>query len=264
VVHLKADWELAVMRANGRRLAEVAALMRETIAIGVTTSELDRIADERIRSLGALPSFKNYLVEGAPPYPATICASVNNQVVHGIPDSRPLESGDLLSIDLGLHYGGYHADMAFTVVVGEGSEAARRLLDATEQSLYIGISRAQPGLRVGDIGHAIESHLKPLGLGIVRQYVGHGIGRAMHERPSVPNYGKANTGDLLKPGLCIAIEPMVTLGSGRTRVLKDRWTVVTADDQLAAHFEHTLCITPTGPEVLTVLEGQRLPLPTIR
>jgi methionyl aminopeptidase len=264
VVHLKADWELAVMRANGRRLAEVAELMREHLQLGVTTRDLDRIAEERIRSFGAFPSFKNYLVEGAPPYPATICASVNDQVVHGIPDERPLESGDLLSIDLGLHYGGYHADMAFSVVMGDADPEAQKLLDATEQSLYIGVSRAQPGLRVGDIGHAIESYLKPLGLGIVRQYVGHGIGRAMHERPSVPNYGKANTGDLLKPGLCIAIEPMVTLGSGRTRVLKDRWTVVTADGKLAAHFEHTLCITPSGPEILTVLDGQRAPTTTIR
>jgi len=243
------------MRGNGRRLAEVAAILREHCVLGVSTLDLDRLAEEKIRSMGALPSFLNYAVPGAPPFPATICASLNQEVVHGIPNKRPLESGDLISIDMGLVYGGYHADMAFSVAFGDVDDKVRELLDVTERSLYTGIASAQPGQRVGDIGHAVESVINPHGFGIVRQYVGHGIGRALHERPSVPNYGKPNTGDLLKPGLCIAIEPMVTLGTWRTKLLKDKWTVVTADGSISAHFEHTIAITETGPELLTTLDS---------
>ena len=241
------------MRANGRRLAEVSALLRESIKVGVTTGELDRIAEEKIRSMGAHPSFKGYAPAGSPPFPGTICASVNEVVVHGIPGDRVLEEGDLITVDMGLHYGGYHADMAFSVVLGEAPPHLTALLDVTEQSLYVGIAEASPGQRVGDIGNAIESSIKAHQLGIVRQFVGHGIGRALHERPSVPNYGKPNTGDLLKPGMCIAIEPMVTLGTWRTRVLQDGWTVVTTDSSIAAHFEHTIAITESGPEILTTL-----------
>ena len=241
------------MRANGRRLAEVSALLRESIKVGVTTGELDRIAEEKIRSMGAHPSFKGYTPAGSPPFPGTICASVNEVVVHGIPGDRVLEEGDLITVDMGLHYGGYHADMAFSVVLGEAPPHLTALLDVTEQSLYVGIAEARPGQRVGDIGNAIESSIKAHQLGIVRQFVGHGIGRALHERPSVPNYGKPNTGDLLKPGMCIAIEPMVTLGTWRTRVLQDGWTVVTTDSSIAAHFEHTIAITESGPEILTTL-----------
>lgn len=245
------------MRGNGRRLAEVGARLREAIAPGITTADLDAMAEEHIRSMGAIPSFKGYGPGGAPPFPATICASPNEQVVHGIPSKRPLGATDLISIDMGLVFGGYHADMAFTVFVGdEPSDKVRRLLDVTESSLYVGAAQARPGARIGDIGHSIESHVRPHGFGIVRQYVGHGIGRALHERPSVPNYGKRNTGDLLKPGLCIAIEPMTTLGTWKTKTLKDEWTVVTADRSLSAHFEHTIAITDDGPEVLTVLDGQ--------
>lgn len=253
-VHLKAPWELSVMRANGRRLAEVAAMLRENIQVGVTTRHLDRLAEEMVRGMGAHPSFKNYQPPGTPPYPGTLCTSVNAEVIHGIPNDRQLVSGDVLSVDMGLHYGGYHADMAFTVVLGEPDPRIAQLLDVTRQSLYVGIAQASPGHRIGDIGHSIESTIKPHRLGIVRQFVGHGIGRALHERPSVPNYGKAKTGDLLKPGMCIAIEPMVTLGTWKTKILRDGWTVVTTDSSIAAHFEHTIAITENGPEILTRLD----------
>jgi len=243
------------MRSSGRRLAEVGARLSEIIAVGISTADVDQLADELIRGMGAVPAFKGYAVEGAPPFPATICASLNAQVVHGIPNSVPLVDGDLISIDMGLHFGGYYADHAFSVVVGTVSPKVQSLLDVTEQSLYDGISAAQAGQRIGDIGHAIESVIRPNGFGIVRQYVGHGIGRALHERPSVPNYGKPNTGDLLKPGMCLAIEPMVTLGTRKTKTLNDLWTVVTADGSLSAHFEHTIAITPNGTEILTVLDG---------
>lgn len=254
MVQLKAPWEIAIMRDNGRRLAEVAALVQEQIRPGATTAELDAIAEDKIRAMGARPSFKGYVVDKVP-FPATICASFNEEVVHGIPGPRLVKEGDVLSVDFGLNYGGYHVDMAFTVAIGNVAERAKRLLDATRESLYVGISAARPGQRIGDIGNAIESSIKPYGFGIVRQMVGHGIGRALHERPSVPNYGKANTGDLLKPGMCLAIEPMITLGTWKTRILKDEWTVVTTDGSVAAHFEHTVAITETGPEILTTLDS---------
>lgn len=240
------------MRDNGRRLAEVAAVLRERAVPGISTLELDAIAEERIRAMGAIPSFKGYVTEKVP-FPATICASFNEQVVHGIPSSRAVREGDVLSIDMGLSYGGYHVDSAFTIALGQVTPRIQELLDITRKSLYVGIAEARPGRRVGDIGHAIETTVKPHGFGIVRQLVGHGIGRALHERPSVPNYGKPNTGDLLKPGMCLAIEPMITLGGWKTKLLKDAWTVVTCDGSIAAHFEHTVAITSTGPEILTVL-----------
>ena len=255
MVHLKADWELDAMRSSGRRLAEVSARLREVVDVGVSTQELDRIAEEMIRGMGAVPAFKGYSVDGVPPFPATICASPNQEVVHGIPTNEPLVDGDIISIDMGLHFGGYYADHAFSTVVGSSNGKVKRLLDVTEQSLYDGIAAARAGARIGDIGHAIESVIRPQGFGIVRQYVGHGIGRSLHERPSVPNYGKPNTGDLIKPGMCLAIEPMVTLGTWKTKTLQDFWTVVTADGSLAAHFEHTIAITPNGTEIMTVLDG---------
>lgn len=243
------------MRHSGRRLAEVAALLREAIRPGVTTAELDAVSEQAIRARGAISSFKGYKVGTSMPFPATICASPNQVVVHGIPDKRELVSGDIISIDVGLVYGGYNADCAFTVAVGPPSPEVARLLDITEKSLYMGIARAVPGSRVGDIGNAIESFVKPHGYGIVQEYVGHGIGRLMHEPPSIPNYGKPHKGLLLKEGTCIAIEPMITMGRHTTKVLKDGWTVVTTDGSLAAHFEHTIAITARGPEILTTFDG---------
>lgn len=244
------------MRDAGRRLAEVAVRVREAVRPGVTGLELDRIAESETRSRGASPCFKGYTLEPGYPFPASICLSPNNAVVHGIPDDRPLVEGDLVSIDLGLVYGGYHADMAFSVPIGVVSEAVTRLLDVTERSLYEGVARVLPGNRIGDIGHAIQQFITPHRFGIVRDYVGHGIGRRMHESPSVPNVGVPGKGNLLKPGMCLAIEPMITMGGYATRVAKDRWTVLTADGSLAAHFEHTVAVTPRGPEILTVLEGE--------
>lgn len=243
------------MRQAGRRLAEVSALLREAVRPGVTTAELDELAERAIRARAAVPSFKGYKPSGMPsPFPATICASPNEQVVHGFPSETPLVDGDIVSIDMGLIYGGYHADCAFTVAVGSVPDGIRALLDATEKSMYKGVASAVPGKRIGDIGHAIQSFIEPHGYGVVREYVGHGIGRSLHEAPSVPNYGKAGKGQLLKEGMVLAIEPMVTQGGYKTKVLKDGWTVVTVDGSLAAHFEHTIAVTPKGPEVLTALD----------
>lgn len=242
------------MRTSGKRLAEVVALLKESVKPGTSTAELDELAESTIRKLGGIPSFLGY-APGGVPYPATICASPNDAVVHGIPNDVPLQAGDIISIDVGLIYGGYHSDCAFTVVVGDARPEIAQLLDVTEKSMYEGIASAVPGNRIGDIGHAIQSFVEPHGFGIVQEYVGHGIGRLLHEPPSVPNFGKARSGQLLKKGMCLAIEPMVTLGSHETKTLDDDWTVVTADGSLAAHFEHTVAITPRGPEILTMLDG---------
>jgi len=255
---VKDPWELALMRQSGRRLAEVAAILRESVRPGVSTAELDRIAEREIRKRSGVPSFKGYTSGGGKrPYPATICASRNEQVVHGIPSEIPLVDGDIISVDMGMVYGGYHSDSAFTVPVGIVSDETRRLLDETERALYQGIAQARPGHYIGDIGHAIQAHIEPSGYGIVREYVGHGIGRLMHEAPSVPNYGKAGKGAVLKEGMCLAVEPMITMGRYETRELDDGWTVVTVDGSLAAHFEHTIAITPRGAEILTVLDEAR-------
>ncbi len=251
---VKEPWEIGLMRNSARRLAEVVAHLKETIAPGMTTADLDAIAESEVRARGGVPSFKGYRV-GKVVFPATVCASLNEEVVHGIPGPRVLEDGDIVSIDCGLIYGGYHSDCAFTVALGDPGPEVARLLDVTERSLYEGIARAVPGNRIGDIGHAIQSFVEPHDLGIIREYVGHGIGRLLHETPSVPNYGKPGRGLLLKLGMCLAIEPMITLGGHKTRVLEDGWTVVTADRSLSAHFEHTIAITPKGPEILTTLEG---------
>lgn len=243
------------MRQSGKRLAEVAALLREAVRPGVSTKELDELAEKSIRDRGGIPSFLGYTAGGPKPFPATICASVDNQVVHGIPNDTALVEGQIVSLDMGMIYAGYHSDHAFTVPVGEVDADVAALLEVTEKSLWAGIRAASAGNRIGDIGNAVESFVDPHGYGIVRDYVGHGIGRALHERPSVPNYGPPNQGNLLKTGFCLAIEPMINLGGEETKVLRDGWTVVTRDSSLSAHFEHTITITNRGPEVLTVLDG---------
>lgn len=251
---VKAPWELPLMRAAGRVLAELMAEVREQVAPGVTPLDLDAIFAEGLRRRGARSAFKGY--QPGPefrPFPNTICSSKNSQVVHGIPDGVPLQEGDLISLDFGLEFRGYFADAAFSVYLGDAPPKVRLLLDVTQESLYKAVSRAVPGARIGDLGHLIQHHCEAQGLGVVRDYVGHGIGRQMHEPPSVPNFGKEGTGVVLKAGMCLAVEPMITLGSYRTRTLKDRWTVVTDDGSLAAHFEHTVLLTEQGPEILTVL-----------
>jgi methionyl aminopeptidase len=253
MIPIKEPWELGVMRTAGKKLAEVVAGLRTQIAVGMPTLDIDRLAEEAIVAAGARPAFKGYRV-GRAVFPATICVSINEQVVHGIPSKRRLEEGDLVSLDFGLVYGGYYADTAFSVGMPPVDPATANLLDITERSLYEALAYARVNSRVGDIGHAVQSLCESRGLGVVTQFVGHGIGRKLHEEPSVPNFGKAGTGYLLKPGMVLAIEPMVTIGSPRTRILGDDWTVVTEDGSRAAHFEHTVAITPAGPEILTSLE----------
>ena len=254
-VTIKSSRELGLMRQAGRVVAQVKAELMGAIKFGVKTGELDRIAEERIRQLGATPSFKGYTGSGARPFPSTICVSLNDEIVHGIPGDRVIEQGDLVSVDIGAVVGGFHGDSAFTVVAGEPSDEAARLIDATREALKIGIVQAKAGGRVGDISAAVQAHAEGLGYSVVREYVGHGIGRALHEEPQVPNYGIAGRGPLLRESMTIAIEPMLNIGGYRTVRLDDGWTVSTEDGSLSAHFEDTIVITSNGAEVLTALNG---------
>lgn len=247
------------MRSAGRKLAEVVATVTESVQVGMTTRDIDALCEEGILRVGARPAFKGYKV-GKAIFPGSVCVSINEQVVHGIPGKRVLKEGDLVSLDFGLIYGGYYADMAYSVVMPPVEAASARLLDVTERALYEGVARVRLGNRIGDIGHAVQSFCEPKGLGVVTQMVGHGIGRKLHEEPSVPNFGKAGTGYPLRVGMVLAIEPMITLGTGKTKILSDAWTVVTEDGSRAAHFEHTVAVTSAGPEILTVLD----PPPPIR
>lgn len=235
------------MREAGRITATALRVVGEAIRPGVTTGQLDAIAEEVIRGAGALPAFKGYAG-----FPATLCTSVDHQVVHGIPGSRVLQEGEILSVDCGAIVDGYYGDSARTFAVGTVAPEVQRLLDVTRASLEAGIARCVPGLRLHDIGAAVQAVAEEAGFSVVREYVGHGIGRAMHEDPQVPNYGRAGTGPLLKAGMVLAVEPMVNAGSAKTRALDDGWTVITADSSLSAHFEHTVAITAEGPVVLTL------------
>ena len=241
-----------MMRNAGRLLSEVITIVKDNVDVGVTTADLDRITEEEIRKRGAIPAFKGYQV-GDAVFPASLCASRNEQIVHGIPDDKPLLAGDIISLDFGLHYGGYFADSAFSMLLGDPDPKLEALLDVTERALYEAIALAVPGNRVGDIGHHVEKLCESHGYGVVRDFVGHGIGRQLHEDPAVPNFGKAGTGVPLKPGMCIAVEPMITLGTWEAEILDDGWTVVTADRSISAHFEHTVLITQNEPEILTKL-----------
>ena len=254
-ITVKSPRELALMREAGEVVAKTKLRLLETIAAGVATIELDRIAEEEITRLGATPSFKGYKGGGSVPFPATLCVSINEEIVHGIPGPRILQEGDIVSIDVGAIVDGFHGDSAFTVGLGEISDEARWLMDATREALGLGIAQARAGARVGDISAAVQSYAEGLGYSVVRQYVGHGIGRALHEEPQVPNYGKAGRGPVLRKGMTIAIEPMLNVGGWETAQLQDRWTVVTADRSLSAHFEDTIAVTDDGAEVLTATEG---------
>ncbi len=244
------------MREAGRIVAEMLAACRAAVRPGVTTGELDRIAADVLKRHGATSNFKGYGVPVLPPFPGVICTSVNEQVVHGIPGKRRLREGEILSIDAGAVVDGWHADAAITVPVGEVSAQAAQLIEVTDEALRRAIGAAVVGKRLGDIGAAVQRLVETQGFSVVRNYVGHGIGRAMHEEPQVPNYGAPERGLQIREGLCIAIEPMVNVGGPETRTLPDQWTVVTADGSLSAHFEHTLWCTAGGPVVLTAPEGQ--------
>ncbi|MFD2172324.1 type I methionyl aminopeptidase [Tumebacillus lipolyticus] len=242
----KSNVELDLMREAGRIVALTHKELQKAVLPGITTKELDQIADDFIRKQGALPSFKGY--HG---YPASICASVNEVIVHGIPGNQVLQEGDIISIDIGANIHGFHGDSAWTYAVGQISETAQRLLDVTEAALFKGLEQAKDGNRLSDIGHAVQKYVESHGFSVVREFVGHGIGRQMHEDPSIPNYGPPGRGPRLKTGMALAIEPMVNVGSFHTKTLQDDWTVVTADGSLAAHFEHTVAVTPDGPDILT-------------
>ena len=250
MITIKSAREIETMAAAGRIVAETLALMGRTVRPGVSTKELDRVAEEFIRSHpGALPSFK-----GLYDFPATLCTSINHEVVHGIPSAkRVLRAGDCISVDVGVHLEGLHADSAATFPVGEVSPEARRLLQVTQDALAAGIAQARAGNHVGDIGHAVQTVAEGAGYSVVREMVGHGIGASFHEEPQVPNYGKPKRGPRLAAGMTIAIEPMVNIGAADIRTLPDKWTVVTADGTLSAHFEHTVAIAENGsaPRILT-------------
>ncbi|MGH2379746.1 MAG: type I methionyl aminopeptidase [Candidatus Limnocylindria bacterium] len=249
-VTLKRPSEIDQMRAAGQILAGILDVLRAELRAGVTTGDLDVIAERMIRDAGAIPSFKDY--GSNPPFPGSICASINDEVVHGIPSPRRrLADGDLVSIDIGCILDGWHADCARSWTVGSAPREVEELIDATRRGMQAGIAAAVPGHRLGDIGHAIESVAHEHGYGIVRPFVGHGIGTSMHEDPQVPNYGRAGTGLLIETGMCFAIEPMFNLGGDDVFVADDNWTVRTADGSLSAHFENTIAITGEGPEILT-------------
>lgn len=244
----KSDSEIQLMREAGKIVALTHEELRKAVQPGITTKELDTIAEATIRKYGATPSFKGY--SG---FPASICASVNEELVHGIPGGRVLKEGDIISIDIGAHIHGFHGDAAVTLPVGKISSEATKLLQVTEQSLYEGIRKATINNRLSDISHAVQSYAEGYGYSIVREYVGHGIGRDMHEDPQIPNFGAPNRGPRLSKGMVLAIEPMVNMGTYHVKTLLDNWTVVTIDGKLCAHFEHTVAITENGPEILTKL-----------
>ena len=235
------------MARAGAIVGATLRLLRSSVVPGITTKELDEIAYQEITRRGGKPTFKGY--RG---FPASICASVNEEIVHGIPAKKPLREGDIIKMDVGATIDGFIGDAAISVPVGEVSEDAQRLIDDTRQSLMEGIKAARPGNRVGDIGAAVQAYGEERGYGVVREYVGHGVGRFLHEDPQVPNYGQPGRGPLLRAGMCIAIEPMLNFGGWQTRILEDQWTVVTADGTLSAHFEHTIAIDEDGPVILTV------------
>ncbi|MBI4608645.1 MAG: type I methionyl aminopeptidase [Candidatus Rokubacteria bacterium] len=251
MIILKSAREIALMRAGGQILAQAMGRLRDLVKPGVSTLEIDREVEALILARGARPAFKGY--RG---FPATVCTSLNDEVVHGIPSAhRRVKEGDIVSLDLGCIVDGYYADCAFTLAIGEVPPRVQELLDVTRESLDLAIGQCRPGKRLGDVSHAVQAHVERHGFSVVRTFVGHGIGRALHEDPQVPNFGEPGRGPLLKPGVVLAIEPMVTAGSAEVRILEDRWTAVTEDGSLAAHFEHTVAVTEDEPEVLTRLDG---------
>ncbi len=247
MIKLKTPAEIEKMRRANRLVARVLAAVKRAVAPGVTTRELDELAEKLCRQEGAKPAFKGY--RG---YPYALCCSLNSEVVHGFPRSQPLREGDVLSVDFGVVLDGYYGDSAITVAVGQVSDQARRLMEVTRASLEAGIKQMRPGRRLGDVSHAVQEVVEAAGFSVIRQFVGHGIGKDLHEEPQVPNFGTPGHGPKLKAGMVLAIEPMVAAGHWEVRVLDDGWTAVTSDGSLAAHYEHTVAITKNGPKVLSL------------
>ncbi|HHU69979.1 MAG TPA: type I methionyl aminopeptidase [Thermoanaerobacterales bacterium] len=248
MIILKSQREIECMRESGRIVAKTIETLKKVIEPGITTKELDVIAERYIRSFDAIPAFKGY--RG---FPGSICTSINEEVVHGIPGSRVLKDGDIISIDVGVVYNGYVGDAAVTIPVGNVSEEALRLIQVTEQSFFKGLEFARAGYRLSDISHAIQIYIESNGFSVVRDYAGHGIGQNMHEDPQIPNFGPPNRGPKLRPGMTLAIEPMVNAGKYHVVTLEDNWTVVTRDKNLSAHYENTIAITDSDPEILTAM-----------
>ncbi|MBN1880587.1 MAG: type I methionyl aminopeptidase [Deltaproteobacteria bacterium] len=246
MIHIKTKKQIETMRRANRIVAQTLRILKESITPGITTGELDKIAEKEIRSSGATPTFLGY--RG---YPASVCISINEEVVHGIPGQRVIKEGDVVSMDLGTFYEGFCGDSALTVAVGEIPEKTQQLISVTQEALERGINAARVGNRLYDISAAIQRHVEDNGFSVVRQFVGHGIGQQMHEDPQIPNYGKPGTGVRLKEGMVFAIEPMVNIGGWEVKVLDDDWTVVTLDGSLSAHFEHTIAVTSDGPDILS-------------
>ncbi len=255
MIQLKSPRELEKMREAGRHVGEILLLLRDQATPGVTTSDLNEAAASEISSRKLGSSFLGYSPGGAPPYPAVVCTSLNEEIVHGIPGDRQLAEGDLLKLDFGVIFEGFHGDSAVAFPVGLVSDEVVALQDATLRSLYAGVEKMVPGNRLGDISNAVQTAVEGAGLAVVRDFVGHGIGRAMHEPPQVPNFGRAGRGPRLRAGMVLAIEPMVNLGTAEVEVLDDGWTAVTADGACSCHFEHTVAITDNGPEILTKVSG---------
>jgi methionine aminopeptidase, type I len=248
----KSQKDLDKMREVGELIAEVRENLRAMVAVGITSLELNNAAEKMIRERGAIPTFIGY--HG---FPFAICASVNEQVVHGFSNETPLKEGDIISIDVAATYNGFVGDTAITVPVGKISDEVAQLIKVTEECLYLAIEQCYPGKHIGDLGHAVQTHAEKYGYGIVRDYVGHGIGRKMHEAPQIPNYGRPGTREKIRAGYCFAIEPMINLGTHETKVLSDKWTVITKDGKPSAHFEHTVAVTEDGPEILTLTKEQK-------
>ncbi len=257
-ITIKSPEELAIMREAGRINAEALAAAHEMLRPGVTTADVNAAAEEVLKKYGVRSPFYHY--PGPYPYPASTTVSINEELVHGIPGKRKLREGDIVSVDCGTEYEGFVADSAFSAGVGEVAPKAQKLLEVTEQALYVGIAKMVAGNRVGDVSSAVQKFVEPLGFYVTREYTGHGVGRQMHEGPQVPNYGIPGRGMLLRNGMTIALEPMVLVGSAATRVLADQWTVTSYDGSLTAHFEHSVAITPEGPQILTLLANGQPPV----
>ncbi len=246
MIPLKSEKDLQMLKIAGGILVGVMQKLRESIKAGISTLEIDALAQTLIENEKATPAFKDY--KG---YPANICTSINEEIVHGIPSSRKLKEGDIISLDVGINYKGYFSDLAITVGVGRIDTQARKLIDVTKNALSEGIRKAYPGNHLSDISYAIQSYVEANGFSVVREFVGHGIGNSLHEEPEIPNFGQPHQGSLIKSGMVLAIEPMVNVGAWRSKILENQWTAVTADGELSAHFEHTVAVTDKGPEILT-------------